>query len=54
MADQLSSNHCVYGSGLLFGHATDGRAVPDWLVIPDSAQPNAWRLLHCAGKGGSL
>ena len=31
----------------------DGRTVPDWLVVPDSAQPNAWHLLHYAGKGGA-
>ena len=31
----------------------DGRTLPDWLVVPDSAQPNAWRLLHYAGKGGA-
>ena len=49
----FTSNHWVYGSGLLFGYASHGRTVPDWLVIPDSAQPNAWRLLHYAGKGGA-
>ena len=35
------------------GYAADQRAEPEWLVIPDSAQPSAWRLLHSASKGGT-
>ena len=29
----LSREHPVYGSGLLFGHAADRHAEPEWLVI---------------------
>ena len=25
---------------------------PDWCVLPDGHQPNAWKLLHAARKGG--
>ena len=48
----LSREHRVHGSGLLLGYAADRRAEPDWLVVPDGAQPHAWRLLHAASKGG--
>ena len=37
---------------LLFGYAADRCTEPDWLVLPDGRQPNAWRLLHAARKGG--
>ena len=42
----------VHSSGLLFGYAADRCTDPDWLVLPDGSQPNAWRLLHAARKGG--
>ena len=35
------------------GCAADRHAEPEWLVIPDSAQSSAWRLLHSASKGGA-
>ena len=42
------------GSGLLFGCAADGLANPDWLVVPDSSHPRAWRPLHTVSNiGGS-
>ena len=48
----LDERHPVHSSGLLFGYAADGCTEPDWLVLPDGTQPNAWRLLHAARKGG--
>ena len=48
----LPSSGRVFESGLLFGYAPDGRAMPDWLVIPDNSMPAAWRLLHNAAKAG--
>ena len=42
----------VHKSGLLFPYAADRRTDPDWFVIPDGQQPDAWRLLHAAHKGG--
>ena len=49
----LSQDPRVHGSGLLFGYAADGSADPDWLVVPDSVKPHAWRLLHAASNGGT-
>ena len=52
----LDEQHPVHGkihsSGLLFGYAADRCTEPDWLVLPDGRQPNAWKLLHAARKGG--
>ena len=52
----LDEQHPVHGkvhnSGLLFGYAVDRCTEPDWLVLPDGRQPNAWKLLHAARKGG--
>ena len=50
----LSRTHPLHGSGLLFGYAADALANPDWLVVPDSSHPQAWRLLHTVSNiGGS-
>ena len=53
----LDAQHPVHGkvhnSGLLFGYAADRCTEPDWLVLPDGHQPNAWKLLHAARKGGN-
>ena len=53
----LDEQHPVHGkvhnSGLLFGYAADRCTEPDWLVLPDGRQPNAWKLLHAARKGGN-
>ena len=48
----LDEQRSVHSSGLLFGYAADRCTEPDWLVLPDGSQPNAWRLLHAARKGG--
>lgn len=42
----------VHNSGLIFAYAADRRTDPDWFVVPDGQQPEAWRLLHAAHKGG--
>ena len=42
----------IHNSGLLFGYAADRCTEPDWYVLPDGRQPNAWKLLHAARKGG--
>ena len=42
----------IHNSGLLFGYAADRCTKPDWYVLPDGHQPNAWKLLHAARKGG--
>ena len=53
----LDAQHPVHGkvhnSGQLFGYAADRCTEPDWLVLPDGRQPNAWKLLHAARKGGN-
>ena len=36
----------------MFGYAADRCTEPDWLVLPDGSQTNAWRLLHATSKGG--
>ena len=41
----LSSTQCM-------GGYTDRCTEPDWYVLPDGHQPNAWKLLHAACKGG--
>ena len=46
--------HPLHGSGLLFGHAADGFANPDWLIVSDTSHPGAWRLLHAVSKAGGL
>ena len=50
----LDEQHPVHGkihnSGLLFGYAADRCTEPDWYVLPDGHQPNAWKLLHAARK----
>ena len=48
----LFQTHPLHGSGLLFGCAADGLPNPDWLVVPDTSHPGAWRLLHAASKAG--
>ena len=52
----LDEQHPVHGrihnSGLLFGYAADRCTEPDWYVLPDGHQPNAWKLLHAARKRG--
>ena len=42
----------IHDSGLLFGYAADRCKEPDRYVLPDGHQPNAWKLLHAAPKGG--
>ena len=42
----------IHNSGLLFGCAADKCTDPDWHVLPDGHQPNAWKLLRAARKGG--
>ena len=48
----LNHTHSLHGSGLLFGHAADGLANPDWLIVSDTSHPGAWRLLHTVSKAG--
>ena len=51
----LNEQHPVHGhihnSGLLFGYAADKCTDPDWYVLPDGHQPNAWKLLHGSPQG---
>ena len=47
----LDKQHPVHSSGLMFGYAADRCREPDWLVLPDGKQTNAWRLLHATSKG---
>ena len=44
----------IHSSGLLFGYAADKCTEPDWYVLPDGHQPNAWKLLHAAGVTASV
>ena len=41
----------IHNSGLLFGYAADKCTDPDWYVLPDGHQPNAWKLLHGSPQG---
>ena len=51
--EQHPAHGKVHNSGLLFGFAADPCTEPDWSVLPDGRQPNAWKLLHAARKGGN-
>ena len=42
----LDKQHPVHSSGLMFGYAADRCTEPDWLVLPDGSQTNAW----CVGS----